>query len=447
MALKDLEQLLQEVADPGVRPLVREVVKSYEAGALRAATVSLWIAVVADLTFKIRQLAESGDGAAANVIADLDDAVSRGAIRTVQDYERDLLVTAERDLGILTAREKTELSRLNEDRNLCAHPGFQSPSDFFVPDSESVRAHLVAAHKAVFSQKPLAGKRLLEMLAVEIEGDSWPEEGEYFLARFFRNAREGVRQNIAKILIKHSLRPPDESNRTAKRSRDSVYAIAAESPAAFEGGLSSVIAGWESSGVLGERELVRAVGCYGDRETFWGHLPDTALARLEAYLLAPDIELLIDQRFFVSGAPAKPGIAASFNASISEMDSEQLRRAMRQARSRMPFIDRIVERIQNSVSFRGAEGNLRLLELCADELTPAHVVALRKAIEANRRSQVRLAGETEAILVSIHAESQGSQDAEAEWRELARWLRQAGVDGDDEHYHYDELCDAVGVED
>lgn len=62
VTLKDLEQLQHEVIDLRTRLLVKEVVKAYEAGALRAATVSLWIAVVADLTNKIRYLADSGDG-------------------------------------------------------------------------------------------------------------------------------------------------------------------------------------------------------------------------------------------------------------------------------------------------------------------------------------------------------------------------------------------------
>ena len=94
----DLRALQNEVVDTRTRPLVVDVVKAYEAGALRAATVSLWIAVVADLTYKIRYLAESGDGRARVAIEGLDRAVSNGEIRKIQQYENSILDLASNDL-------------------------------------------------------------------------------------------------------------------------------------------------------------------------------------------------------------------------------------------------------------------------------------------------------------------------------------------------------------
>ena len=60
MALKDLEQIQHDIDNKHIRPLIAEVIKCYEAGAYRAAIVSLWTAVVTDLTGKIRTLAEAG---------------------------------------------------------------------------------------------------------------------------------------------------------------------------------------------------------------------------------------------------------------------------------------------------------------------------------------------------------------------------------------------------
>lgn len=170
MPLSDLERIQHDVVDVRSRGLVAEVVRCYEGGAYRAALVSLWVAVVADLTAKIRYLAESGDGEAGNVIADLDEALANQRVNQVQQYERDLLKTAEQQLQILLPRERVELERLNEDRHLCAHPGFLDEADLFVPDAEVVRAHLVAANRSVFSQRPLAGKRLLATLEIEMGG-------------------------------------------------------------------------------------------------------------------------------------------------------------------------------------------------------------------------------------------------------------------------------------
>ncbi len=445
MPLMDLEQIQHDVVEPRSRTLLAEVVKCYEGGAHRAALVSLWIAVVADLTSKIRYLAESGDGEAAKIIEDLDSALANQRVGKVQEYERNILDTAEKRLGILLPRERVELERLNQDRNLCAHPGYIDETALFVPDAEVVRAHLVAASRAVFAQPPLAGKRLLTTLENEVTSASWPKAGEYFLERFFRPARDSVKTNLAKVLIKHSLRPPDRSNRVAKRSRDSVYAIAVEAPSLFEECLRSVLHTWETSASLGDPELVRAVGAYGSRSVFWSVLPGTGKSRLEALLDDCEVDMLIDERFFVCGAPVEPTVANTFVEVIAELEPEQMSRAIRQSMDRRPFVGPAIERVRLSASFRGAEANLRLVEKCSADLNPQDVARLRVAIEGNDRDQVRLAGGTEAILSSIYASSSTSVQACDEWSALAKWLHEQGVENDDDYYLYDafnQLVDA-----
>ena len=72
--------------------------------------MSLWIAVVADLTSKIRYLAESGDGKAAEVVSRLDEALANQTVSKVQDYERKILNIAEKELEIILPREKRSLN-------------------------------------------------------------------------------------------------------------------------------------------------------------------------------------------------------------------------------------------------------------------------------------------------------------------------------------------------
>ncbi len=439
MSLRDLEQIQHDVVEPRSRALLAEVVKCYEGGAHRAALVSLWIAVVADLTSKVRYLAESGDGEAAKVIEDLDRARENQVVRKVQEYERNILDTAEQRLGVLLARERLELERLNEDRNLCAHPGYVDEVELFVPDAEAVRAHLVAAHRAVFSQRPLAGKRLLVTLEVEMKGESWPSDGEYFLDRFFRHARETVQANMAKLLIKHSLAPPEGSDTVAQRARSSMKVIAGESPAVFESGLRSVLHRWEEAGSLVDSALVRALGAYGSSSTFGSALPGTGKSRLVALLRRCDVDMLIEERFFVSGVPSDELLAASFVEIVSGLSAEQARKAIGQSESRRPFVRSTIFHVKNSPNFRGAETSLRLVELCSAHLEHQDVVHLRQAIQENPHDQVRLAGGTEAILSSIYSASSPTADTREEWRALARWLHERGVEKNDEFYLYDDL--------
>lgn len=444
MALSDLEQIQHDVVDVRSRALIAEVVRCYEGGAYRAALVSLWVAVVADLTGKIRYLAESGDGEARNVISDLDKALANQRVDKVQQYERGILATAEQRLEILLPRERVELERLNEDRNLCAHPGYLDEAELFVPDAEVVRAHLVAANRCVFSQRPLAGKRLLATLEVEMKGESWPSAGDYFLDRFFHPARERVKTNMAKVLIKHSMRPPDGSNRVARRALRAALLIANDSPSLFEAALRSVLHAWETSGSLGDSELVRASGAYGGQSVLWAVLPDTGKARLTALLDVCDIDFLLDERFFVSGAPSDADIVEKFQETVSELNTEQVTKAVKQSMNRGSFVRVAIDLVRSSASFRGAEENLRLIELCSDKLDHEDVTHLRKAIQGNPRDQVRLAGETESILSSIYSASSSTEASRREWRALAEWLHAAGVRHGDNYYLYNDFLGLMG---
>lgn len=399
--------------------------------------------MVADLTAKIRYLAESGDGEAKNVVDDLDKALANQTISKVQEYERNIFDTAEKRLGILLPREKVELERLSEDRNLCAHPGYVNEVELFVPDAEVVRAHLVAANRSVFAQRPLAGKRLLSTLENEVKSESWPSSGEYFLERFFRPARETVKLNMMKVLIKYSLRPPDGSNRVAKRLRESVCAISEEAPSLLEECMQSVLHTWEASGSLGDVELLRAVGAYGSQSILWSILPGTAISRLNALLDDCEFEMLIDERFFVCGKPSDPSIAAKYEEIISNLNSGQMGHAIEQSMDRRSFVRAAIDRVKHSSSFRGAEANLRLVEKCSAALGSEDVAYLRKAIEENEWDQVRLAGDTEAILNSIYTGSSRLVQAHSEWIALAKWLHEKGVENGDEYYVYEAFNELV----
>jgi hypothetical protein len=92
--MRALEDLVNAVRDPRSRRHLEEAVSAYNAGALRAGIISTWVAVALDLTDKIRELADTGDGAAADYVRRLDDAIRDDNLATLQQIERDLLKAA-----------------------------------------------------------------------------------------------------------------------------------------------------------------------------------------------------------------------------------------------------------------------------------------------------------------------------------------------------------------
>lgn len=117
-----LEDLYNEVRDPATKPRVPEAIDAYNAGAFRSAIISTWVAVSLDLVAKIRELADQGDSAAVAWRDTLDAAITASNKQQLQKIEADLLDDAKTQFSFINEREHIELSRLLDDRHVCAHP-------------------------------------------------------------------------------------------------------------------------------------------------------------------------------------------------------------------------------------------------------------------------------------------------------------------------------------
>ena len=205
MPLRDLETLRLSVNNPDSCEWFGEAIRCYEAGSYRASVVSLWITLVLDLTAKLGSLAEGGDGEAKQLVERYDRAIKNREDSKALEYERNILKKVREKFELITAREFDELKRLQEDRDLCAHPNTGENGELLVPDAELVRAHIVSVWRAVLSQKPCSGKMTLEIFEGEIASASWVERSEYLEKRFFENSRSSVKRSIIKRLVKYSL--------------------------------------------------------------------------------------------------------------------------------------------------------------------------------------------------------------------------------------------------
>ena len=161
--MRSFEELSTSVRIRASRRQFDETVRAYGAGAYRSATIALWICLLLDLVEKLRILADSGDAAAKALIADVDKAREGHDVQKMLELEGGLLDRACSDFELITRREKSELERLRDDRNACAHPSFhgegEEPYDMA---PEQVRAYMVLVVDSVLSQPPLVGKALVE---------------------------------------------------------------------------------------------------------------------------------------------------------------------------------------------------------------------------------------------------------------------------------------------
>jgi hypothetical protein len=133
VSLSDLDELSLRVRDADSRVLFLEAVQAQRGGAYRSAITSTWIAVVFDIISKLRELSLGGDQNAAKFVEKLEKAVKVNNIPSLQAIERTILDVAERDFELLGPHERNDLERLQQDRNLCAHPALLTEGKIFQP--------------------------------------------------------------------------------------------------------------------------------------------------------------------------------------------------------------------------------------------------------------------------------------------------------------------------
>jgi hypothetical protein len=203
----NLEERITRVWHQEVRPLVADAYRCHSTGTPRAAIVATWTAVCADIIHKLYQLAEDGDGTAAEVVKKIDSARSKPdaeAVKTMQQVENGLLQNA-LDLELIDFIEHRQLERLQQDRNLCAHPSLRPLGDVFVPSSEYARAHLVAALDALLVHPPTQGRKAFDRYIAHVGDPSFVGDADYLVQMFAQRVKSSAWKLIVGTAAKHAM--------------------------------------------------------------------------------------------------------------------------------------------------------------------------------------------------------------------------------------------------
>jgi hypothetical protein len=207
--LSDLDELALSVRDVRSRAYIFEAISVYRAGAYRAAIISTWIAVAYDTISKIRELANQGDNAAQAYVDKLDKAISGKKVDILQGIERNLLKTAHENYEFLAPHEYTDLQRLYDDRNLCAHPAYIEENELFQPAPELVRAHIVHSIKHLLRQQPVQGRSAIAAFMQELQHPSFPSSidtvCDYLNTKYLNRAKDSFIKNLVICLLKKVL--------------------------------------------------------------------------------------------------------------------------------------------------------------------------------------------------------------------------------------------------
>lgn len=177
----DLDELVVGCRTAAAKGYIADAVASYRAGAFRPSITATWVAVVFDLIDKLRELAIAGDAKAKTEVSNLKaiqarlDRGERQAIGDALRFERGILDLARDQFQLLDCQQYTDMVRLKEDRDRCAHPTFQHTGLPYQPPAEAVRAHLRNAMVHVLHLPPVQGRAALEELRHRVGSDYFPK--------------------------------------------------------------------------------------------------------------------------------------------------------------------------------------------------------------------------------------------------------------------------------
>lgn len=294
--MRALEDLLGSVDDRASREHLREAMRAYDAGAFKAAIVSLWVAVAVDLVGKIRAVADQGEPEAIRHVEELDTAINTGNRQRLMLLERELLDKSRDYYEFIDPRDHVTLTRLLEDRHICAHPAFVSPDVVFEPTPELVRSHIATAVDAVLQHGPTVGRKAIDRFTKEIAGSAWPSSSrdlvEYLRERYFAHSKDVLRRNLAQIVVKGCLTPPDDSRKVWRRLYRSARALDEIAPALLVEALDSVVGRIERTAGLTDLQIVRFIGALGSLEAAWNSVPTTSVSRFRTLIRSVDFDLL-----------------------------------------------------------------------------------------------------------------------------------------------------------
>ncbi len=220
MADFSVEAAARRIVDSRTAEYFREVHSSYSAGNMRSATVMLWSVVIADIWFKVDQLATTfNDPIATGIrtkVLERQQANPRSP-----EWEGLLLDEVRQRTELLNDAEHAALLDLQAQRHYCAHPVLDQHDALFLPSPEQVRSFVRLALDSVLTKPAVMSRRVFDALVedLEVTGASLPDQDSlrrFLESKYFSRMSDVVLVAIFRSLWKLTFRLDDsrcEANR------------------------------------------------------------------------------------------------------------------------------------------------------------------------------------------------------------------------------------------
>ncbi len=205
LPLEDLDKLLSKCRNKYAKQYIQEAIQCYQAGAFRAAILSIWAAVTFDLFDKLKELAVAGEATAGKLIASIEKKADISDTVEFACLEKDFITIARDRFELISYADSIDLMRLQQDKKRCIKPLLNPGDEIFEPTSELVKVHIVSAITHLLQHPAYYGKGELDLLINYIESQAFPTNKEqiiYFLKdSVLAHARDSLFKEFFTYLI------------------------------------------------------------------------------------------------------------------------------------------------------------------------------------------------------------------------------------------------------
>jgi hypothetical protein len=411
--LADLDELVLRCRDERAKRYIAEAAACYRGGAFRSCIVATWIAVAYDVIDKLQELALTGDKQAEQEVERFERIRASADVASALKFERDLLEMATDKFELLSPVEHLDLSRLQEDRNRCAHPSMAAAGEVYSPPAELARLHLRNAVSYLLQRQPVQGKAAMERVMAEINSPYFPTDSTEAFKHFEHGPlvrpRDSLVRNLATVLLKTLLLEPVDWHAKA-RYLAALRALRQLHHQAVESVLSArlpELVRRVGAGDLGQ--VVRLIANLGDVWEFLSADLQNMLRRYVARMPSGNIGLL-------NRALSIPPLRDAAEGRASTLGEEDFENAFLWETHQIIW-DRAVSLYLESGSFDTANRRVKFLVSGADELSREQIERVLRGAAENRevKHSFGFPGLVEAI--REHSDAMAPHELDAQLRE------------------------------
>lgn len=163
----DIESLQENIHFKETKLYFQEVMMTYQIGAYRSSVVTLWSVVVCDIVLRLQHLIDLyNDPNAIKIIEKIKDEQNKDSKSSA--WELKILQEVLKQTQLINQADFENLSYLQKQRHLCAHPTLSDEMRLYKPNKETVRALIRNTLESVLSKPPFYTDKIIDTILEDL---------------------------------------------------------------------------------------------------------------------------------------------------------------------------------------------------------------------------------------------------------------------------------------